>query len=376
MISVVMFGHAMLPYVTVPRRFKDSDTHVAFDAVGVFLYGFAMPAFFVTAGFATASLFARRGLAGLARSRFHAIFLPLLVAYLLLSPLTRGAYAFASEVSATGSLRAGIDLLAQGHWIRWSKAYHLWFLVSLLLYTAVAVFMRWFVTDVAGISRETIRRATRPLFAGTWRPARFTAIVALTMTPAYIVYDGDATTWPMQLTLILFFVFGWLLFVHRDVLPSLYRDAWPSILAALAVTPVTVWATRLRLFTPDETAPLVGLVAGLGNAVIAVSMTYGLIGLFEKRFSGQPSPLGQYVSDASYWLFLIHFPLLIFTAGALSATSLPALAKYLLTVAIVVPLVFATYHFGVRTTAFGRLLKGRKAARANDEAQAGPSPDA
>lgn len=366
MISVVMFGHALLPYVTVPRRFKDSETHVAFDAAAVFLYGFAMPAFFVTAGFAAAVLYARRGVAGLAKSRFYAIFLPLLVAYLLLSPLTRGAYAFAAEVSGTGSLEAGIDLLAQGDWIRWSKAYHLWFLVSLLLYTAIAVVIRWLVIDVARVPRDRIRRAARPLFAGRWRPALFTALVALTMVPAYVLYDGDATTWPMQLTLIGFFVFGWLLFVHRDALESLYRGAWPAVLVAVAVTPLTVWATRVRLFAPDEPALLVGLVAGLGNAVIAACMTYGLIGIFQQRFSRQPSALGQYVSDASYWIFLIHFPLLIFTGGALSATSLPAIAKYLLTVAIVVPLVFATYHFGVRTTLFGRLLKGRKAARSEN----------
>ena len=52
MISVVMFGHALLPYLTVPRRFKDSQTHLGFDVV--------------------------------------AIFLPLIAAYLLISPLTPG----------------------------------------------------------------------------------------------------------------------------------------------------------------------------------------------------------------------------------------------------------------------------------------------
>ena len=31
MISIVMFGHALLPYLTVPRSFKDPQTHIAFD---------------------------------------------------------------------------------------------------------------------------------------------------------------------------------------------------------------------------------------------------------------------------------------------------------------------------------------------------------
>jgi hypothetical protein len=71
MISVVMFGHALLPYVTVPRRFKDPATHLGFDAAAIFLYGFAMPVFFVTAGFTAALLHRRKGVRSLARSRFQ-----------------------------------------------------------------------------------------------------------------------------------------------------------------------------------------------------------------------------------------------------------------------------------------------------------------
>ena len=47
--------------------------------------------------------------------------------------------------------------------------------------------------------------------------------------------------------------------------------------------------------------------------------------------------------------------LLIFVGGALSATTLPAMVKYLVTVAIVVPAVMGTYHYGVRRSLLGRL---------------------
>ncbi|MBU2676621.1 MAG: 2,3,4,5-tetrahydropyridine-2,6-carboxylate N-succinyltransferase, partial [Gammaproteobacteria bacterium] len=61
-----------------------------------------------------------------------------------------------------------------------------------------------------------------------------------------------------------------------------------------------------------------------------------------------------------YWIFLIHLPLLIAVAGVLSATDFPAMTKYLATLAVVVPLVFLSYHALVRKTSFGRFLKGRK----------------
>jgi hypothetical protein len=52
--------------------------------------------------------------------------------------------------------------------------------------------------------------------------------------------------------------------------------------------------------------------------------------------------------------------LLVAVAGVLSATAFSATTKYLLTLAVVVPIVFSSYHFGVRSTRFGRFLKGRK----------------
>lgn len=361
MISIVMFGHALLPYVTVPRRFKDIDTHLAFDVIAIFLYSFAMPAFFVTAGFAAAALYGHRGLRGLAQNRFRTIFLPLLAAYALLSPLTRGAYSFAAEVSATGSLAAGMDRLLLGDWIRWGKTYHLWFLVSLLFYTALAVGLRWGFLHYFGTHAARVLRAARTGIASRWRSTLLTLIAATSTVPAYVLADGGATALTMQLAGFTFFVFGWLLYLHRDLLPSFHHGAWREIAVALVVLPVAAWSTRERLFAADDADLLIGATAGLSNSIIAACMTVGLLGIFQGRFERPPSALGQYVSDASYWIYLIHLPLLIFVAGALSAAPLPALTKYLLTITVVVPMVFASYHLCVRATRFGRFLKGRQA---------------
>jgi glucan biosynthesis protein C len=365
MISVVMFGHALLPYVTVPRRFKDPETHLGFDVTAIFLYSFAMPVFFVTAGFTAALLHRRKGVRSLARSRFQTIFLPLVAAYLLLSPLTRGAYAFANEVSVSGSLQTGIDLLLRADWIRWSKAYHLWFLISLLLYTALAVCLEWVFRRFLRGRVSHIRATTRRLFASRWRSIMLALFVACMMIPAYVLHDGDATTLPMQATLFGFFVFGWLLYLHRDLLPTFRQGAWRPIAGAVAVLPAAVWSTRERYFSPDDLQPLAGVVAGISNSMLAAFMTFGLLGIFQMRFDQRPSPIGQYISDASYWIYLIHLPLLIAVAGALSATAFSATTKYLLTLAVVVPIVFSSYHFCVRSTRFGRFLKGRKSRSSN-----------
>jgi len=360
MISVVMFGHALLPYVTVPRRFKDTETHLGFDVAAIFLYGFAMPAFFVTAGFAAALLYQRRGAWGVARSRFRTIFLPLLCAYVLLSPLTRGAYQFAAAVSTSGSIQAGIDVLQLGNWIRWGAAYHLWFLVALLVYTALAMGMGWVVLRILDSQMTRILQTIRRALYSRWRSALMALIAACAMVPAYASAESNAAAVAMQLTGFAYFVFGWQIYRNRDLLPRFQHGAWQQIAIAMAVMPIVVWSTRQRMLSPQDADLVVGAIAGISNCVLASCMTVGLLGVFQGRYDRRPSALGQYVSDASYWIYLIHLPLLIFVAGALSVLPLPALAKYLLTIAIVVPTVFATYHFGVRFTPFGGFLKGRK----------------
>ncbi len=357
MILIVMFGHALLPYVTIPRSFKDPQTHIGFDVASIFLYGFAMPAFFVTAGFSTALIHQRKGLRGLARNRFQRIFLPLIVAYLVISPLTRGAYRFAKHVVLSGTLQGGADELMLGEWIRWGKPYHLWFLVSLLLFSALALCLRWGVLQAPGTER--IRAASRILFTSRWRSILLTVIVALTMTPAYIIYGSDAGTLPMQFALLSFFIFGWLLYLHRDLLSTYQHQPWRPVMVALAVLPLAVWSTRVRLMTADDPQLMIGLVAGISNSALAAFMTFGLLGIYRDRFA-QPSRFGRYVSDASYWIYLIHFPLLIAVAGALAVTPLPAMVKYLLTLAVVVPIVVLTYHYGVRSTRFGRSITSGK----------------
>lgn len=359
MICVVMFGHALLPYVTVPRRFKDPATHAGFDVVALFLYTFAMPLFFVTAGYAVAALFSRKGARGVFQNRLRTIFYPLLIAYLLLTPITRAAYQFAAAVSTSSSLQVGFDVLLAGDWIRWSKAYHLWFLVSLLLYTALAIGLRNVAMSLAKTSARRLNDSVRALFHPAAGPLLLFVIAAATLVPAYALYDGDATTLPMQLHLFSFFVIGWLLHTHRDRLDAIASRPAVYVLIALVALPIATWAMRLRWFEPDRADWFIGTVAGLGSAAMVVGMSFGMLGYFHRRFSEQPSPAGQYLSEASYWIFLIHLPLLIFVGGALSATTLPAIVKYLLTVAIVVPAVMATYHWGVRQSLLGRLLKGK-----------------
>ena len=361
---MVMFGHAMLPYLTVPRRFQDANASVIFDVSGLFVYSFAMQAFFLTAGFSSALVLDRRGIGGLIKNRVYRILLPFLAAFVLLSPVTRAAHLFGRETSATQSLQAGLDVLSHAHLLRWSKLYHLWFLPALLIFTAVAL-LAWVVLRRVGptlIAR--MDGVSRRMLASRWRVAFLALAIAPGAVWAYILPDGSARTAWLGLPLLTFFLFGWLLYRYREVLPLFAAQANRLVLLAVLATPITVWASRVRLIAQGEHDAVIGVVAGLGNSVLAACMTCGLLGLFQSRLD-QPSAFWRYVSDASYWIYLVHFPLVLFVAAALAVTDLPAVIKYLLTIGIVLPIVLGSYQLLVNGTRLGGILiGGRRKAKA------------
>lgn len=354
MMSVVMLGHPLLPYTTVPRRFKDPATLPAVDVLAVFLYGFAMPAFFVTAGFAASALYTRRGNAAFWRNRGLRIALPLIVGYLLLTPLTRAAYEFAQVAAQTGSLTSAWQVVTEAQWLRWGKVYHLWFLASLILFSGGAVIVQFLVNSQANRAATIATRVKHALFRAPG-VIGLTLCVAAFMIPSYSSGTGQGTDGWMQLAVFGFFLLGWTLFHWRDLLPKLTARWWLGPAVALAVMPLCGWATRERLLAEDVADLKLGLIAGSTNAVLAVAMTLGLLGIFQ-RFFATRGAFGQYVSDASYWIYLIHFPVVIAAGGIMSVFNLPAVAKYLATIALSLPVILGSYEVLVRRSPMGKVL--------------------
>ena len=71
----------------------------------------------------------------------------------------------------------------------------------------------------------------------------------------------------------------------------------------------------------------------------------------------------RYRSDSSYWLYFVHVPLLLWVQVWVAPVPLPALLKGLLALAVALPLMLIPYHFAVRSTWLGLLLKGHRYSR-------------
>ncbi|MDP6208300.1 MAG: hypothetical protein QGG01_08345, partial [Roseibacillus sp.] len=67
-----------------------------------------------------------------------------------------------------------------------------------------------------------------------------------------------------------------------------------------------------------------------------------------------------YVSDASYWMYLAHLPLIMILQALVSASPLPGLVKFTLICLVSFAFLLLTYRYLVRYTIIGTMLNGKK----------------
>ncbi|MEM8734143.1 MAG: acyltransferase family protein [Planctomycetota bacterium] len=99
------------------------------------------------------------------------------------------------------------------------------------------------------------------------------------------------------------------------------------------------------------------LLASLLEAVFAWLMIYGTIGLC-RAFLSSERPRVRYLSDSSYWLYLIHLPLVMLGQYWVRDWAAPTAVKFVTIVVGVIFVLLVSYEWCVRYTAIGRVLHG------------------
>jgi hypothetical protein len=96
----------------------------------------------------------------------------------------------------------------------------------------------------------------------------------------------------------------------------------------------------------------------LGYALVMWLLIFGTLGFFQ-AYCPDHSPAWRYVADSSYWIFLIHLPLVAILQIWMAYWPWPGLVKFALLNLIAFTLLFASYHYLVRSTFIGRMLNGQ-----------------
>jgi glucan biosynthesis protein C len=320
----------------------------------VLIHVFRMPVFYTMAGFFTALLLQRYGFGRAAWNRFLRIAVPFALGWIIVYPLM----IFLMVWAGRGFARAS-DVILSGRFLANPHPMHLWFLEYLIvlyvLAIPVVVAVRRFVP--AGVQQggtKIFRRVVQsPLGLLPLAAVSFVALLPM----RYAGLDDPPSFVPAPHIVFAYaipFAFGWLLFANADLLDTLRRRAWPYTAFAVAAGIANI---VLIYSIPDR-----GGAFYASRALHALAMwgfIFGITGLFLRYLSGH-SPLGRYLCDSSYFLYIAHLPLIIAFQVLLEGVALPPLAKIPLvligTAAVLLPL----YRFAVRPTFIGAILNGRR----------------
>lgn len=368
--------HASMSFVPVfiGWAVMDTSTSSIFANFVLVSHSFRMELFFLIAGFFCHMTFHRKGASAFVNSRLIRIAIPFTVGWFILKPLivsawVMGGESMRGEVNIRNGLKIGFQTLGQlpNDLLIGS---HLWFLYYLLLVITIALVVRLVVKLNSTLHSKATKWADA--IVAWFSHSRFSWLALSLPTAACLWFMslwGMETPdkslvphWPVLSVYGGFFAFGWLLHRQKRLMERFARLSMGRIALCIVSIGGTLFLSR---YQTDMGHPRIGLIrAGFvfSYALMMWSLVFLSIGLF-KRFFDKPSKVVRYIADSSYWLYLIHLPIVVWLQIAFAELpfhwSLKLIAISLLTVGISLVL----YDLFVRSTLVGRILNGRKKER-------------
>lgn len=336
-------------------------------------HSFRMEVFFVIAGFFAHMKFHQGDGISFLRSRLFRLALPFALAWLLLRPLLVSGWILGAQ-SMRGSvevLQAFIQAFSDFEALMASLfvGTHLWFLYYLLIITLTCLLLRSALAKLNIIEKLAgfADRITAWISQSQVSLIFLAALTACCMwfMSSWSVDTPDKSLVPNVAVFLLyggFFVFGWLLHRQVHLLESFTELTWFKALACL----VAIISTgKLSGYEMSFAHPQYAWI----KAVYLLSyglMMWLLVALFLgvcRHFFSQANSRIRYLADASYWIYLVHLPFVVWLQVAVAEVPIHWLAKLLVVCTVTILISIVLYDLVVRATPIGKLLNGKTKAR-------------
>lgn len=339
----------------------DRDQSWLLYTVFAFIHVWRMPAFFLLSGFFTALVLARSTLPGFLGDRAKRIVIPLVILLPLVTLLIPPIWTYAW----LGYLPEGMfhDV---GAWFQLAGEpfAHLWFLYYLLWMYAVVTVMK-VLRERWGLGLQKLEPLADAFYS------RMPVLLTVSAIVLLIARAGNESKpmWPVNwLDLAyggLFFAYGYGLFRRRSLIDGF--TGWRLAGICLMGTGAFVAYLAYRGILANGTEWW--LIETTLHGTSAVFLTVGLVGVFE-RVLNRPRAWVRWLADSSYWIYIIHIPVVAFTTFYVSQLDQSGTLRRLtgfdwsaeLRFAIACVVTFAigivSYRYLVRYTPVGAFLNG------------------
>ena len=346
--------HSLLPFTDIVWMINDSERSIVALWVSGTIHLFRMALFMLLAGYFGRMVTLRRGPGSYFRDRAKRILLPAVVFW----PFTVIPLGFLAMYGASvRGLPAPMASEPASPLMMFTPG-QLWFLLVLfelatLVLLARAALLRFLGAERAGRAATRIGEVlSHP--AGVLLPVLvFVAALLLQggepaggiIAPTTIVPEAAST-----LGYLGAFLTGWFLHASPGSMRRIAGNWLPMLVLGLVAT-VVVWLPGVPREALMVAVSLAGWLLGFGLLGAAV------------RFLDREHTWIRYLADASYWMYLVHLPLLVLFEIPLADLGWPILVKLLVTWAVTTAVLLITYELLVRHTWLGAWLNGRRYPR-------------
>jgi glucan biosynthesis protein C len=319
-----------------------------------------MSLFMMLAGYFGRMVLQRRGSGAYLKDRALRIGLPLIAFW----PIAVGSLAVVSIIAASLygiSTAAEVDPDAAPSLLTLFTPGQLWFLLVLLEIAVVVVAVRAVLVKILGAERAgRISSGIGSLIASP-----FGILIAAAPYLLGLLVQNQPGVGIMESTTVLpapgssiayggAFLVGWFLHADAGSLDRIQKRWMPYLVLALVTSPLAFVANGV-------TGSL--LAESVLHALAGWAWVFALMGICARLITG---PVGwvRYLADASYWMYLLHMPVLGFLEIPLVELGWPIVAKLLVTWVVTTAILLLSYDLFVRSTWIGKWLNGHRRERA------------
>ena len=331
----VFFYHSLRPFTSDAWHVTSTHPSAAIDALIGFVDPWGIAFFFMIAGASAFLALGRRTPAAFVRERLLRLLLPLVVAYLLLSPVQ--AYIEQSHLGhATGSLLGWFPSFFSEvasklpttimHPLLVDRSYHLWFVIFLLWYVFLGLPLSLWLRDQQGERFSTWLggRASR-------RGSMLLLAVPISVLPlAVLPLWPESEDWGTFAYLFGFYLAGAVLMSDPRLMEAVRRDVVVALTVALAIDAM-ILLTGVPAFIDrwgsDPSYSPMYVFAYFAVTVQAWAWVLSFLGLGAraKRFR---RPLSRTVSEAAMPFFIVHQPVILAVAFVVVRRGMPMAAEW------------------------------------------------
>ena len=346
---------------------KDPESNfILNDFLVLLIHSFRMPIFFLVAGFFGSMLFYEKGIIKMLKNRISRIVFPFIVFLFILSPIIYFTSSYTNAVfgNQENPLANTFQLFSNIIVFLPKTTAHLWFLYYLVYITLISVLLGLLLTKAKRINNKITnifnwliqKPIIRILFFSSFTFLMLT-FLETSMVNASNSLIPDINTFVFY---FFFYIVGWILFKSKNLLHNFMKYDWQCTILAifLIITEGLLIQYSGMDLNPNSNS---GILISF-NSVIVWLFIFGITGLFI-RYNSRHSKRMRYISDSSYWVYLIHLPLTQIIPAFIWELPFPALVKFIIVLSLTTLICFVTYHYLVRNTFIGKFLNGKKYPR-------------